>query len=133
MIKLAIFDVNGVLASRRGLNEYFIKEYSAFLKRHNATEPKDSERQWRRLVSEIHSGNITLRDARLAQMKKMGIDGKYVREYERIDEEQLKMAKLMEPGEKASLLKLKKMGCKLASAFGIRYTVTGCLRGRWTS
>jgi len=115
MIKLAVFDINGVLQSKEGLNEYFTKEFYAFLKRHNATEPADADVRWKRMESLIHKGKLTLREARIIELDLMGIPRKYLSEYEKIDEGQLKIVKTTEPGAKTALVKLRQMGCKVAA------------------
>jgi HAD superfamily hydrolase (TIGR01549 family) len=115
MIKLLIFDVNGVLYSRDEMNRYFISWYSAFLKRHGKRDKRAVYRTWDVLAPKVKRGKMTLREARKEHLTILGIDGKHLEEYDLVDETSSRLAKPIDSTEVETLRKLKEKGYKLAA------------------
>jgi len=114
MIRLIVFDVNGILYSSKEAKEYFSSAYFAFMKRHNVDE-RERDELWDGLLPLIKTGRLTLNEARKQLLEKLGLDKKCIEEYNAIDDESYKRVKLMEPDEPFVFEKLKEKGCALAA------------------
>ena len=111
--KLIIFDGEGVLYDARKAMKIFEREYDKFLKRFG-TSFKEQEKLWLRLYPKISTGKISLRKANEIVYRKLGIPVSKVSEWLRKDREiNLKYIRLNKNVKKI-LLKIKKLGIKVA-------------------
>jgi HAD superfamily hydrolase (TIGR01549 family) len=113
MIKLIIFDGEGVLYTGKKAMKIFEKEYDKFLKNFGISF-KEQEKVWLKLYPKISSGKISLKEADRIVYKKLGIPVSKVDEWLRKDKEiNFKHIKLFEDAKK-TLLKIKSKGIKIA-------------------
>lgn len=113
MLKLIIFDGEGVLYSGKEAIKVFEKEYDKFLKNFGANFKKQ-HKIWIKLYPKISSGKISLREANKIVYKKLGIPVSKVDEWLRKDKEiNLKHMKLYK-NRKKMLERIKSRGIKIA-------------------
>ncbi len=113
MIKLVIFDGEGVIYNSEKTAEVFIKEYKKFLKKFNV-DFKEQEKLWFKFHPKLLRGEIKLVEANTLMYKKLGIPKSYVRKWLKRDKEiLLKYTKLYKDAKKL-LRKLKESGIKVA-------------------
>ncbi|MGC8812606.1 MAG: HAD hydrolase-like protein [Candidatus Aenigmatarchaeota archaeon] len=113
MIKLIIFDGEGVLYSGKKAMKIFEKEYGKFL-RNFGVSFKEQHKLWLKLYPKISSGKISLREANRSIYRRFGIPVSKVDEWLRKDKEiNLKYIKLFK-NRKKTLLRIKSKDIKIA-------------------
>ncbi|MCS7106128.1 MAG: HAD-IA family hydrolase [Candidatus Aenigmarchaeota archaeon] len=113
MIRLIIFDGEGVLYSGKKAMKIFKKEYEKFLKKFRVRF-KEQEKIWLKFYPKISSGKISLREANRIIYKKFRIPCSKVDEWLKKDKEIiLKYVKLYKNRKKV-LEKVKSKGIKIA-------------------
>jgi putative hydrolase of the HAD superfamily len=113
MIKLVIFDGEGVIYSYKRVMKVFYKQYEKFLKQFDASL-QQQEKLWKLLYPKIVRGKLTLREANEVIYKKLGIPKSKVAEWLKQDKAiNLKYVELNK-GIKTLLLKLRAKGVKVA-------------------
>ncbi|MEM7825968.1 MAG: HAD-IA family hydrolase [Candidatus Aenigmatarchaeota archaeon] len=113
MLKLIIFDGEGVLYTGKKAIKIFEREYNKFLKNFGV-KFEDQHKIWLKLYPKISSGKISLRKANKIVYKKLGIPASKVEEWLRKDKEiNLKHMKLYK-NRKKLLERIKAEGIKIA-------------------
>ena len=120
MIKIVIFDGNGVLYDVSGAAKLFYSKMKEFLKRHKPNgatleEILDREsRIWRDLDDATKRGKLSMRDAHLKVFEELGIPTGLIDEYEEMDRKAFATTVLTEPDVPEALRHIKKMGTHTA-------------------
>lgn len=113
MIKLVIFDGEGVTYNSEKTMKVFVKEYKKFLGKFNV-DFKEQEKLWFKFYPKLLRGKIKLVEANTLVYEKLGIPKSYVRKWLRKDREIfLKHTKLYKNVKKL-LKRLKEKGLKVA-------------------
>ena len=113
MVKLIIFDGEGVLYTGKKATKIFEREYDKFLKNFGV-KFENQHKIWIKLYPKISSGKISLRKANKIVYKKLGIPTSKVDEWLKKDKEiNLKYIKLYK-NRKKILEKIKARGIKIA-------------------
>ena len=113
MIKLIIFDGEGVLYSAIETMKIFLKEYEKFLKKFGV-DVKKQEKLWFKFYPKTVTGKINLREVNERIYKKLGIPESKVDEWLKQDKRIWLEHTKLKKGVKNFLLKIKKKGIKVA-------------------
>lgn len=112
-IKLIIFDAGDVIYDTKRSRQIFFKEYEKFLKKFGKSS-KETKRIWEKLYPKLLRGRISLREVKKLEFEKMKISKQKLNEWlKRNKEIKLNYTKPIK-GAKRVLLKLKKLGLKIA-------------------
>ncbi|MEM5882985.1 MAG: HAD-IA family hydrolase [Candidatus Aenigmatarchaeota archaeon] len=113
MLKLVIFDGEGILYSGKKAIKVFEKEYDNFLRKFGVNLG-EQHKIWVKFYPKISSGKISLREANKIIYKKLGIPTSKVNEWLRKDKQiNLKFIKLYK-NRKKLLKKIKSKGIRIA-------------------
>jgi HAD superfamily hydrolase (TIGR01509 family) len=113
MIKLIIFDGEGVLYSARETMKIFLEEYDKFLKNFGVSLEKQGK-LWSKFYPKTVTGKISLRGVNKRIYKKLGIPESKVDEWLKQDKRIWLEHTKLKKGVKNFLLKIKKKGIKVA-------------------
>ncbi|MEM5772922.1 MAG: HAD-IA family hydrolase [Candidatus Aenigmatarchaeota archaeon] len=113
MIKLIIFDGEGVLYSAKKVVKIFEKEYDKFLRKFGSSLDEQAK-LWFKLYPKIVTGKISLREANKLVYKKLGIPSSKVDEWLKRDKEIFLKHVELKRNVKETLLKIKARGIRIA-------------------
>jgi len=113
MIKLIIFDGEGVLYSARETMKIFLEEYDKFLKNFGVSL-EEQGKLWSKFYPKTVTGKISLREVNKRIYKKLGIPESKVDEWLKQDKRIWLEHTKLKKGVKNFLLKIKKKGIKVA-------------------
>ncbi len=105
MIKLLIFDYNGIIADFPAERWYYIM--GIFMKRHDI----DSKRQdmlWKRIKDSVDNGKVSLSKAQDITLKKLGVNNEIIKKWKELDVKIIENNSKLRPFVLPTIKKLKK-------------------------